>query len=64
MRKRYLGDAVYADVDDLGRLVLTTENGYDATNTIVLEPDVLDALVLYTVVEGLVADAHASPSEN
>lgn len=47
MTKRYyLGDAVYVDHDERG-LVLTTENGIEATNTIVLEPEVWAALVQY-----------------
>jgi hypothetical protein len=46
-RKRYLGDGVYVDVDELGQLVLTTENGIEATNRIVLEPEVYNALVAY-----------------
>lgn len=46
-RKVYLGDAVYAQVDDIGRLVLTTEDGIRATNTIVLEPEVLANLAAY-----------------
>lgn len=44
--KAYLGDAVYADFDQRG-LVLTTEDGIRATNTIVLEPQVLQALQKY-----------------
>jgi len=47
-RKIYLGDAVYADFDD-DYLVLTTENGYEATNTIYLEPEVWRALKEYMV---------------
>jgi hypothetical protein len=53
--KRYLGDAVYADCDELGRIVLTTENGISATNTIVLEPEVYAALLAW--VEKLRAEA-------
>ncbi len=34
--KTYIGDGVYAEVDDFG-LVLTTENGFEVTNRIVLE---------------------------
>lgn len=45
--KAYLGDGVYADVDDLRQIVLTAENGIEVTNTIALEPEVLDALNLY-----------------
>ena len=44
--KEYLGDAVYADFDDFG-LILTTEDGISATNTIILEPDALEALFDY-----------------
>lgn len=44
MKKVYLGDSVYAQVDELGRVVLTTENGFGPSNTIVLEPEVLAAL--------------------
>ena len=44
--KEYLGDAVFAYVD--GRnIVLTTEDGYQATNTIVLEPEVTQNLLLF-----------------
>jgi hypothetical protein len=44
--KRYLGDSVYADLDNQGRIVLTTENGLpnDPSNRIVLEPEVYVAL--------------------
>ncbi len=42
--KSYIGDGVYAQIDAGGRLVLTTEDGIDTTNIIVLEPEVYDAL--------------------
>ena len=42
--KSYLGDAVYADCDGCGVVILTTENGIRATNTIYLEPGVVDKL--------------------
>lgn len=45
--KRYIGDGVYADVNDIGDLVLTTENGIEVTNTIVVEPEVLAALLKF-----------------
>ena len=47
--KAYLGDSVYADIDDVGTLVLTTENGYpdDPRNIIYMEPQVLLALENY-----------------
>jgi hypothetical protein len=44
--KRYLGDSVYADCDN-GYLILTTEDGIRATNTILLEAEVLGALQDY-----------------
>lgn len=44
-RKHYLGDGVYLDEDDSGWLVLTTENGIEATNTIYLDLDVAKALL-------------------
>lgn len=47
MSKAYLGDAVYVDIDSEGRIVLTTENGICATNTIILEPEVLLAFMEY-----------------
>jgi hypothetical protein len=43
--KQYLGDGVYLDEDDSGWLVLTTENGIEATNTIYLNLDVAKALL-------------------
>jgi hypothetical protein len=49
--KVYLGDAVYAAIDR-GDLVLTTEDGIRATNTIVLEPAVLRALLDYLSANG------------
>lgn len=45
--KEYLGDSVYAQVDPLGRIVLTTENGLGPSNTIVLEPEVLEEFLGY-----------------
>lgn len=44
--KRYLGDGVYADFDGYA-LVLTTENGIDAQNTIVIEASVMESLLRY-----------------
>ena len=54
MTKTYIGDSVYADFDKRDRLVLTTENGFstDPSNTIVLEPEVFHALVLYVKEQG------------
>ena len=44
--KKYLGDAVYADFDGYN-VVLTTENGIEQTNVIVLEPSVISRLKEY-----------------
>lgn len=46
MRKQYLGDGAYVEFDGYA-LVLTAENGIQATNRIVLEPEVYAALVAY-----------------
>lgn len=42
--RAYLGDSVYVDLE-LGQVKLTTENGIEKTNTIFLEPQVMDALI-------------------
>jgi len=47
MSKRYLGDGVYAQIEDYGDLILTTENGVRVTNRIVLEPAVLLSLLKF-----------------
>jgi len=44
--KDYLGDSVYADFDGYA-FVLTTDNGLGPSNTIVLEPQLIDALNRY-----------------
>jgi len=41
--KEYIGDGVYAELSPYGDIVLTTENGFEATNTIVMEHQVLRA---------------------
>ena len=43
-KKRYIGDGVYADVEN-GQLILTTENGISVTNLIFIEPEVWSALL-------------------
>jgi hypothetical protein len=43
--KAYLGDGVYVMVDPLGCIVLITEDGYTATNTIYLDEFVVTALI-------------------
>ena len=45
--KQYLGDAVYVERNQFGDIVLTTEDGVRATNTIILEPEVLQAFDAY-----------------
>lgn len=45
-RKTYLGDSVYASCDGF-HIVLTTENGYGPSNTIFLDPGVMNALSAY-----------------
>ncbi len=44
--KEYLGDSVYVRYDGW-MLVLTTENGVEASNTIYLEPSVWKALMRF-----------------
>lgn len=46
MRKTYLGDGAYVEVDDFGDVVLTTENGITVTNRVVLEPEIYTRLVM------------------
>lgn len=47
--KAYLGDSVYADIDDFGGIILTTENGLpnDPSNEIYMEPEVISAFNNY-----------------
>jgi len=40
--KQYIGDGVYADFDGFN-VILTTENGIETTNRIVLEPEILSS---------------------
>jgi hypothetical protein len=46
MKKTYLGDGLFANFDGY-HIVLTAENGIEATNTVYLEPAVYAALVRY-----------------
>ena len=50
--KTYLGDSVYAEIDEYGMITLTTENGLpnDPSNTICLEPEVYAQLVKWVKV--------------
>ena len=51
-KKEYLGDAVYARIDDYGAVWLTTEDGIKSTNVICLEVEVLTALKDYLKRQG------------
>lgn len=42
--KSYLGDSVYASFDGYA-VKLTTENGFGPSNTIYLEPEILQRLI-------------------
>lgn len=42
----YLGDGVYVDFDGWS-IILTTEDGVNVTNRIVLEPEVVNALLQF-----------------
>lgn len=42
--KTYLGDGVYASIDDHGVVTLETDTGLAITNRIVLEPEVMRVL--------------------
>jgi hypothetical protein len=46
MNKQYIGDGVYVEQDG-SDLVLTTENGIETTNIIVLESEVLNNIFRY-----------------
>jgi hypothetical protein len=46
MNKQYLGDGAYAEWKE-GSVYLTTENGISVTNTVVLEPQVLEAFLIW-----------------
>lgn len=45
-RKVYLGDSVYIEIEN-GMVKLTTENGFGATNTIFLNMEVYEAMLVY-----------------
>lgn len=44
--KAYIGDGVYADLDGFA-VVLTTEDGISVQNRIVLEPEIVESLLLW-----------------
>jgi hypothetical protein len=45
--KVYLGDAVYAEADEFKAVILTTEDGRRATNTIVLDREIMAELLAW-----------------
>ena len=45
-QRRYIGDGVYVGHNGWA-VVLTTENGISTTNEIVLEPEVIQALIAW-----------------
>ncbi len=47
MNKQYLGDGVYAEMQEPAILALTTEEGVSKLNEIYLEPEVYLALVAF-----------------
>lgn len=47
MNKQYLGDGVYIEYEYGYGFILTTENGIESTNRIVLEPEVYINFVRY-----------------
>jgi len=47
MKKEYLGDSVYVELDKTSCLVLTTENNNNPSNIIVIEPKVWVMLTDY-----------------
>lgn len=52
--KAYLGDSVYIELDKYLGIILTTENGFGPTNTIVLEYEVLQRLLDYCFQRGVI----------
>lgn len=50
--KTYIGDAVYVDRNEQGAIILTTEDGIQVTNEILLEPEVFNALLLWVQLLG------------
>ena len=55
-RAEYLGDSVYADVNEYFDLLLYTNNGFGPENVIVLEKPVIEALLRYIQIQKLMPD--------
>jgi hypothetical protein len=47
MEREYLGDSVYVERQHTGTIVLTTNNGVEISNTIVLEEEVIYNLLKF-----------------
>ena len=45
--EQYLGDGVFARLDALGNVILTTSDGERVTNVVYLDPHVVEALLLF-----------------
>jgi hypothetical protein len=52
--KVYLGDSVYLEFGPDGTAILTTENGYGPSNTVIMENGVLQAFVQFLQQNGWV----------
>ena len=59
--KTYVGDGVYLEYDNDGDFILTTENGLEITNRIVLEPEVWRSLAKEA--ERMKRQAHETEAE-
>jgi hypothetical protein len=46
-RKAYIGHSAYAEMDSSGALILTTWNGNDPRNRIILEPETMANLKMF-----------------
>ena len=56
--KLYIGDSVYADLDEWGRLVLTTSNGLYDNNIIILEPEVIRGMLRFMDAKNLLPEEY------
>lgn len=54
VEKRYVGDGVYAEISPQG-LVLTTSDGIEETNRIVLEPEVWGEVLAFVAAAKVIA---------
>lgn len=47
LAKEYLGDSVYIQIDSVGRIVLTTEDGLSISNTIYIDQTIMRGILDY-----------------